>query len=191
MSARNYPKEPLRNEAIRAREVRVVDETGVMLGVMAIGAALAIAAERDLDLVELGAQATPPVCRLLNYQKEKFRADQVLRAAKHRAVAQGHVSEVQLRPAIGAHDMLTKVKIAERALGKGHRVRVIAILHGRYISRPEVARDLLTSFCELVTHPMSVEVGHGSERRIVWILKPALHPHLAPEHGGVAGSPAV
>jgi translation initiation factor IF-3 len=191
MSARNAPREPRRNEGIRALEVRVIDESGVSLGVMAIEDALAIAEERELDLVELGADAVPPVCRLLDYHKEKFRAERAQRAAKHRTVAQGHVSEVQLRPAIAVHDMLTKAKIADRALAKGHRVRVIAILHGRHISRPEVAHDLLSRFCEMVTHPKDIEVGNGSERRIVWVLKPTHHASSEISHEAVDGESAA
>jgi translation initiation factor IF-3 len=189
MSPRNGPPERRRNEAIRASEVLVIDETGAKLGVLPIAEALEIARSRDLDLVELGNNATPPVCRLLDYSKEKYEHDRAQRAAKHRTLAQHHVTEVQLRPAIGPHDMLTKAKIADRALAKGHRVRVKAFLHGRYISRPEVAQDLLTRFVDMVTHAMDVEAGNGDARHVIWVLKPINHAPI--DAGSSAGDHAV
>lgn len=150
----------------------MINDDGRSIGEMTIDEALGIARERELDLVEVGG-GDVPVARLMNYGHERFVRERAARAAHHRVVAHQHVTEVQLRPTIAEHDLLVKVEIARRSLGKGHRVRVVVILHGRLISRPEVGEALLTRFDALLQTQHVVESSVRGERLLTMILRPA------------------
>ena len=103
------------NERIRVSEVRLIDEDGNQVGVVPTEQALALAAERDLDLVEVAADARPPVARLLDYSKYKYEQEQKAKAArKHQQ--QVNVREIKLRPKIATHDYETKKGHVERFL---------------------------------------------------------------------------
>jgi translation initiation factor IF-3 len=167
---------PRRNEQIRSSAVRVVDATGTMLGEMDASSAIAMARDLGLDLVEVSPGAVP-VCKIYDYAKEKFRTERITRATAHRNSTKMHISEVQLRVMIGDNDLLTKARTADRALGKQQRVRVIVILHGRLIARPEMAADVLARFYEKLEHPMEVESTGGTERRITVMLRPVAAAH--------------
>src|SRR6185295_2126581 len=96
--------EPLhrRNGKIRAREVRVVDDTKQQLGVMTLDAALQLARERQLDLVEIAANATPPVCRIVNYGKFLYEESKAQKGNKQTG---GKMKELQVSPTIDPHDL--------------------------------------------------------------------------------------
>ena len=95
------------NERIRVSEVRLIDEEGTQVGIVPTNEALALASERDLDLVEVAPDASPPVARLLDYSKYKYEQEQKAKAArKHQQ--QVNVREIKLRPKIATHDYETK-----------------------------------------------------------------------------------
>ena len=130
------------NERIGVREVRLVDEDGKQIGVIATEDALRMAQERDLDLVEVAPNSRPPVARLLDYSKYKYEQEQKAKAArKHQQ--QINVREIKLRPKIATHDYETKKGHVERFLRGGDKVKVTIMFRGREQAHPDRGRMLL------------------------------------------------
>jgi len=144
------------NEAIRAREVRLVGEKGEQLGIMPLNQALETARKHNLDLVEVAATATPPVCRLLDYGKYKYeQAKKEREARKSQKVAL--LKEVRLRPKIGNHDFESKGRSARKLLDEGNKVKVTVLFRGREITHPEFGWKLLQRMAESLKEVASVE----------------------------------
>ena len=135
------------NERIGVREVRLVDEDGKQIGVIATEDALRMAQERDLDLVEVAPNSRPPVARLLDYSKYKYEQEQKAKAArKHQQ--QINVREIKLRPKIATHDYETKKGHVERFLRGGDKVKVTIMFRGREQAHPDRGRMLLQRLFE-------------------------------------------
>jgi translation initiation factor IF-3 len=135
------------NERIRVREVRLIGEDGEQVGVLEIAKALAYARERDLDLVEVAADARPPVCRVLDYSKYKYEQEQKAKAArKHQK--QVNVREIKLRPKIADNDYETKKNHVVRFLSGDDRVKVTIMFRGREQTHPERGVALLMRLAE-------------------------------------------
>ncbi len=118
------------NNAILAKEVRVVDENGNSMGVMETGNALKIADDKGLDLVEISPNANPPVCKLINYSKYKYeqiKKDKAAKKKQHTIV----VKEIQIRPNINIHDLEIKLRHASDFLDKLYRVKFVIKFQGR------------------------------------------------------------
>jgi translation initiation factor IF-3 len=144
------------NERIRVKEVRLVGDDGNQIGVVPIEKALAYAQERDLDLVEVAAEARPPVCRVLDYSKYKYEQEQKLKAArKHQK--QVNVREIKLRPKIATNDYETKKNHVSRFLKGDDRVKVTIMFRGREQSHPERGTALLMRLAEDVADLGTVE----------------------------------
>lgn len=122
--------------------MRVVDQDGNQLGIMSVKEALRLAEERQRDLVEIAAQAKPPVCRIMDYGKYKYEHSKREKEArkKQRVIT---VKEVKLRPNIEQHDFRVKVKNAERFLKDGDKVKVTIMFRGREIVHPRNGQALL------------------------------------------------
>jgi len=135
------------NERIRVREVRLVGDDGNQIGVVPIDQALAYARERDLDLVEVAAEAKPPVCRVLDYSKYKYEQEQKAKQArKHQKTV--NVREIKLRPKIADNDYETKKSHVVRFLNGDDRVKVTIMFRGREQSHPERGVALLMRLAE-------------------------------------------
>ncbi|HYH61429.1 MAG TPA: translation initiation factor IF-3 [Solirubrobacterales bacterium] len=135
------------NERIGVREVRLVDEDGKQIGVIDTKKALAMAQDRDLDLVEVAPDSRPPVARLLDYSKYKYEQEQKAKQArKHQQ--QINVREIKLRPKIADHDYMTKKGHVERFLKQGDKVKVTIMFRGREQAHPERGRNLLQRLFE-------------------------------------------
>jgi translation initiation factor IF-3 len=148
------------NERIRVREVRLVGEDGNQIGVIPIEKALEYARERDLDLVEVAADARPPVCRVLDYSKYKYELEQKAKAArKHQK--QVNVREIKLRPKIANNDYETKKNHVVRFLNGDDRVKVTIMFRGREQTHPERGVALLMRLAEDVS-----EIGVIDQRPI-------------------------
>ena len=144
------------NEAIRAREVRLVGEKGEQLGIMPSSQALETARRHGLDLVEVAATATPPVCRLLDYGKYKYeQAKKEREARKSQKVAL--LREIRLRPKIGDHDFEAKRRTARKLLDEGNKVKVTILFRGREITHPEIGWKLLQRMTESLKEVASVD----------------------------------
>jgi translation initiation factor IF-3 len=130
------------NERIRVREVLVIDDEGQKLGVIPIHEALQMAREEGLDLVEVAPNATPPVCRVLDYGKFKYEQSKKEREA-HKHQRQVVVREVRFKSKIGQHDLDVKTRVITGLLKEGDKVKVSVLFRGREITHPEIGRDLL------------------------------------------------
>lgn len=130
------------NERIRAREVRVIADDGAQLGIMTTFDALKLARERELDLVEVAPQATPPVCRILNFGKYKYQQTRKMHEArKHQRNIQ--VKEVKFRPKIDEHDYAFKKKHCERFLAEGDKVKCVIMYRGREMAHTDFGKHVL------------------------------------------------
>jgi len=135
------------NERIRVPEVRLIDEQGQQVGVLKRDEALKYAQDRDLDLVEVAADARPPVCRVLDYSKYKYEQAQKAKAArKHQQ--QVTVREIKLRPKIAQNDYETKRGHVRRFLTAHSKVKVTIMFRGREMTHPERGEVLLNRLAE-------------------------------------------
>ena len=130
------------NERIRVPEVRLVGPGGEQVGIVRIEDALRLAAEADLDLVEVAPQARPPVCRLMDYGKFKYEAAQKARESR-RNQTNTIIKEMKLRPKIDQHDYDTKKGHVVRFLKAGDKVKITIMFRGREQHRPELGYRLL------------------------------------------------
>ena len=140
-------KEALINEEIRDAEVRVIDETGTMLGVLPIEEALSIAEEKNLDLVNVSPNANPPVCKILDYGKYRYEIQKREKDAKKRQKVT-EVKEVRLSTFIEEHDIQVKAKNASKFLQEGNRVKVSLRLRGRERDYANHAIEVMNDFAE-------------------------------------------
>ena len=160
------------NDRIRAKEIRVIDDDGSQLGIMPPAQALMIAEEKGLDLVEIAATATPPVCRIMNsgkffYQQAKRESE----ARKHQKHIQ--VKEVKFRPKIDEHDFQFKKRNAERFLLDGNKVKSTVIFRGREMAHNEIGRRILNRLAAELTEVANIEVPPRQEgMTMVQILSP-------------------
>jgi translation initiation factor IF-3 len=160
------------NEQIRVREVRLIDETGEQLGVCPTREALAMAEERDLDLVEVAPNATPPVCRLLDYGKFMYERSRREREAR-KAQKQTDIKEIRLRPKTAEHDVKFLTNRARQFIGEGAKVRVRVRFRGREITHRDIATKLLDRVAEQMSDVAVVEQRPAMEgRTMLMILAP-------------------
>ncbi len=138
---------PRINEEIRAREIRVVGEDNEQLGIMSVRDALALAEEKDLDLVEVAPNGKPPVCRIMNYGKYRYEQQKREKEAKKKQKVIT-LKEVKLRPHIEDHDFYVKMKNAQKFLGEGNKVKVTIMFRGRELSHPELGQNVLIRFAK-------------------------------------------
>jgi translation initiation factor IF-3 len=130
------------NEQIRARSIRVVDENGSQVGVMAPDEALALAQSRELDLVEVAPQADPPVCRIMNYGKYQYQlSKRAHEARKHQK--QVVLKEVKFRPKTEEHDYQFKKNHIVRFLSDGNKAKATVVFRGREMTHQEIGRRLM------------------------------------------------
>jgi translation initiation factor IF-3 len=128
-------------------EVRLIDDQGTQVGVLKTADALAIAQERELDLVEVAPEARPPVCRVLDYSKYKYeQAQKVKQARKHQQ--QITIREIKFRPKIAEHDYDTKKHHVERFLRHKDKVKVTIMFRGREVTHPERGTAILDRLAE-------------------------------------------
>ncbi|MBQ5800045.1 MAG: translation initiation factor IF-3 [Oscillospiraceae bacterium] len=135
------------NEDIRDSEIRLIGSQGEQLGIMSADAALKIADEQGLDLVKISPQATPPVCKLMDYGKFRFeQGKREKEAKKNQHVVE--IKEIRMSPGIDVGDFNTKLKNAQKFLADGNRVKVSVRFRGREMAHTEIGKDLLVRFAE-------------------------------------------
>ena len=167
-------RDPTRiNERIRVSEVRLIDEEGKQVGIVPTEQAMERAAEKDLDLVEVAADARPPVARLLDYSKYRYEQEQKAKQArKHQP--QINVREIKLRPKIAVHDYETKKGHVERFLRQHDKVKVTIMFRGREQAHPERGRQLLRRLFEDIEDLAVIESEPLQEgRNMSMMLAPA------------------
>ena len=160
------------NERIRAREVRLIDPEGKQLGLKALPDALSIARQLDLDLVEVAADADPPVCRIMDYNRFKYEAAQRAKESRRKA-ASTSIKEMKYRPKIGPGDFTTKTRQVGRFLEEGHKVKVTIMFRGREVFHPELGKRILDRVAETLGDSAKVEYEPRLDgRNMVMVLAP-------------------
>jgi translation initiation factor IF-3 len=152
--------------------VRLVGPNGEQVGIVAIGDALRLAQEADLDLVEVAPDARPPVCKLMDYGKWKYENAQKAREARRN---QSHtiIKEMKLRPKIDPHDYETKKGHVVRFLKAGDKVKITIMFRGREQSRPELGFRLLQRLAADVEELGYVESAPKQDgRNMIMVMAP-------------------
>ena len=170
---RPAPRDTTRiNDAIRVSRVRLIDDDGAQLGIKTTDEAREYAYGKNLDLVEVAAQADPPVAKIMDYGKYRYEQEQKAKQArKHQSQIQ--VKEIKLRPKIGIHDYNTKKGHVERFLNQRAKVKVTIMFRGREQTHPERGRDLLLRLAEDVKEIGQIESQPLQDgRNMVMLLGP-------------------
>lgn len=163
------------NEEIKDKEVRLVGEDSAQLGVMPLKEAMRIATEKNLDLVKIASQATPPVCRIMDYGKYCFeQAKREKEAKKNQKVIE--VKEVRLSLNIDTHDFNTKVNHALRFLTAGDKVKVSIRFRGREMAHASLGYGTMKRFAEACAEISSVEKHPKLEGRSMIMFLVAKQP---------------
>ena len=166
------PAEPRINDRIRAREVRLVSAEGEQIGIKPLPEALAIARAADLDLVEVAPQASPPVCRIMDYGKFKYEAAQRAKESR-RKTTQISIKEMKYRVKIGKGDFDTKTKKVEHFLSEGHKVKITIMFRGREVAHPELGMKILDNVAKQVVDTAKVEAAPKLDgRNMIMVLAP-------------------
>ncbi len=152
------------NEQIRDREVRVIGPDGAQMGVMSARDAQELAYSKNLDLVKIAPQATPPVCKIIDYGKYRFeQAKREKEAKKNQRVVE--IKEVRLSLNIDTHDFETKVGHAVRFLKGGDKVKASIRFRGREMGHPEQGYEVMKRFAEALADVANVEKPAKMEGR--------------------------
>ena len=163
---------PRMNEQITASEVRVISSTGKQLGIISIREALNHAEDEGFDLVEVSPDAKPPVCKIIDYGKLKYKEQKSKKEAKKKQKTI-EVKEIKMRPGIDTHDYNVKVKALSKFIGGGNKVKVSMRFRGREMEHQNLGFDLLKKLTEEVIEYAKVEVPPKSEgKQIMMILVP-------------------
>ena len=133
------------NEEIRDREIRLIGAYGSQLGIMSAAEGQRLADEEGLDLVKISPNATPPVCKLMDYGKFRFeQSKREKEAKKNQHVVE--IKEIRMSPGIDIGDFNTKLRNAQKFLADGNRVKVTVRFRGREMAHTDIGRDLLMDF---------------------------------------------
>ena len=167
----NIAKEFRVNHRIRADEVRVIrGEDSTESVVMSIRDAIDMAEEEGLDLVEVGPNQSPPVCRILDYGRFKYIQGKKQREARKVSRSASKQKEVRLSPVMSDNDIETKIKMTKNLLSEGAKVRVFVRFRGRQRAHPEIAMKVLRKVAEGVATVAKLEKPPGMEGRVLSIL---------------------
>lgn len=157
------------NERIRVPEVRLIGPDGGQLGVVPIQKALDLASQYELDLVEVAASASPPVCRIIDFSKFKYDQEKKEREAKKHQ-KQGRLKEIRLKPNIDEHDYETKVKQAVSFLKKKDKVKINLFFRGRQMEHLDLGRKILDKFMIDTQNDGQIEKNPMLEGRIMSLV---------------------
>ncbi|MEG1027103.1 MAG: translation initiation factor IF-3 [Oscillospiraceae bacterium] len=162
------------NEEIRDKEVRLVGSDGSQLGIVSAKEALKIAVEQGLDLVKIAPNATPPVCKVMDYGKYRYeQAKREKEARKNQKIVE--IKEVRMSLNIDIHDFETKINQAKKFLKGGDKVKVSVRYRGRELAHPEMGNDLLERFKQACADDGAVEKPAKFEgRSLAMFIAPKL-----------------
>jgi translation initiation factor IF-3 len=166
------PTGPRMNEDIRVREVRLIDQTGHNVGIVAIADALDRANEAGLDLVEISPDANPPVAKILDFGKYKYQEQKkAAEARKRQKIVE--IKEIKMRPSIDDHDYDVKMRSIKRFFDDGDKVKVTLRFRGRELAHQELGWEVLQRV-KVDTEPVAkVESEPRMEgRQMVMVLAP-------------------
>jgi len=157
------------NEQIRTDSVRLVDSSGKQVGIMPTDKAMEVAEQEGLDLVEVASDADPPVCRIMDYGKYRYKQrTRERQAKKHQHVVV--LKEIRIRPKIEDHDLAFKVDHIRKFLESGNRVRVTVQFRGRELAHPELGGNLLTRVVDELEGVAKVDQPPKREGRVLFMM---------------------
>ena len=160
------------NEQIRISPIRLIDEGGGQIGIVSLDDARTRAAQRGLDLVEVAPDSRPPVVRMMDYGKYKYKAARAAREARRKQHTV-QIKEVKFRPGIEDHDYEFKLRHARRFLQEGNKVKLTMMFRGRQVTHPELGREVLLRLTEDLSEWARVEQYPNFEgRQMSMILTP-------------------
>ena len=133
----------------RGKKVRLISKTNEQLGVFPFETALSMAADAQLDLVEMPSKTDPPVCRIMDFGKHQFDEAKRQREAK-RAQVQPKVKEIKIHPTIDDNDFQIKSRHMIDFLTRGDKVRVLLTFRGREMAHPEIGEQVLQRMLKVV-----------------------------------------
>ncbi len=168
----NLEKQVNVNEKIRAPEVRLIGRGGEQLGVLPLKKALELATQDELDLVEVAPNATPPVCKIMDYGKFKYQQSKRSQEAKKKQTVI-QVKEVKIRPKTDEHDLLVKIKHVRRFLGQKDKAKITILFRGREIAYTDQGMKVLERIQEELKDEVVVEQAPKMEgRNLVMVVAP-------------------
>ena len=163
---------PRTNQKITASEVRVISSTGKQLGILSIREALIHAEDEGFDLVEVSPDANPPVCKIVDYGKLKYKEQKSKKEARKKQKTI-EVKEIKMRPGINKHDYDVKIKAVSKFINEGNKVKISMRFRGREMEHQNIGRDLLNKITEQLSEFAKLEVPPTKEgRQIMMLLVP-------------------
>ncbi len=164
---RNNKNQPIMNERIRSKEVRLIDQDGDNKGVVATSKALQMAYDADLDLVLINPNQEPPVAKILNYGKYKYELEKKAKEAKKKQHTVD-IKEIKIRYKIDTHDYQVRIKSIEKFIAQGNKVKIVVMLRGREMQHSNLAFDLANKFVQdMENMPVVIEKKPKLEGRNV------------------------
>jgi len=159
------------NKKINADEVRVIDSDEGNLGLHGLDKALEMAKERGLDLIEIVPDADPPVTKIYDFDKFRYKKEKEKKEQKKKQKSQ-EMKQIQISPRTAQHDLETKVRKIEEFLEDGHRVEAVIYLKGREKANKDFAKEKLEEFLDMIDVPFKVTndpsyMGRGFTTQIV------------------------
>jgi len=164
-----------KNEQITASEVRVISSNGKQLGIISIREALYHAEDEGYDLVEVSPDAKPPVCKIIDYGKLKYKVQKSKKEAKKKQKTI-EVKEIKMRPGIDRHDYEVKIKALSKFISGGNKVKVSLRFRGREMEHQNLGMELLKKLTAEVSKYAKVEIPPKPEgKQIMMVLVPHLN----------------
>lgn len=164
--------EPLINQQIQAKSIRLIDANGNMVGVVSLAEGLRQAEAAGLDLVEISPHAEPPVCKILDYGKYRYEAQKKAHDAKRKQKVI-LVKEIRLRPMTDKHDLEIKMRNAQKFLEEGDKVKITLRFRGREMSHIELGEQMMARIQEALADSAKIEQFPRTEgKQIVMIVGP-------------------
>ena len=168
----NSNRGPAVNKSISAKSVRVITDNGEMLGVVQIEEALRMASDQGLDLVEVSPKASPPVCKIIDYGKYKYRI-QKKQAEARKKQKTFEVKEVKLRPGIEDHDYGVKLKSIQRFLSDGDKVKITLRFKGREMAYQQRGMEILKKLESSIEQLAKIEQAPTLEgKHMIMVVAP-------------------
>jgi len=162
-----------KNDRIRVREVRLIGVDGKQIGIVSRDEALELAKKAGLDLVEISANARPPVCRILDFGKYMYELSKRQKENKSKGSTAGKVKEVKFRVRIEEHDYMTKLRHAEEFLWKGNKVKLSLMFRGREMEHQELGVEVLQRAARDLEHIASADTEpRKAGRHVSAVLSP-------------------
>ena len=160
------------NELIRAKTVRLISDDGKQIGIMPIQEALGIASEEGLDLVEVASDADPPVCRIMDYGKFKYKASKKGQETRKKGKS-FQIKEIKFRPHTDEHDLEYKIRNLKKFLIKKNRVKLTVTFRGREMAYKDMGTELLNRIAAEVTDEGTIEQESKHEgHNITMVIAP-------------------